>query len=285
MKTQKTQKTQNRIQKFFATVAFVLIGLVVITATSKAQTVPESRAESRAYALEQVAGSHLTVFGEAMIWNANSITEVDFHPVDGTTVEAAVAAINANSFKFKVSNKSKPLYAWAELHNASGTALFHGYVELSIGPKGEIVYNTVNLKTNLSYTGPRASLVKTVNRGKTSLFNITGSVGVRLDDFQAFNDTGMAANTTMYVGAVGYVGNGHEAPVVSFKLSSPRPVCFSSGIYSTVDYSLIESPITGSFFLKGYAKESVNLIPGQWSTPVILPAGEYFFFPNTSIYE
>lgn len=342
----KTNNTQNRIQKCLAFATFVLAGLVAITATSKAQTAPSSvfppeslpiasRGEIRTRAIEQVAGSRLSIFGETIMWNSNSTTDGYFHPEKGTNVDEALRIINKTIFDFVVTDKSKQLGVWGELHNSIGMALFYGYKPVSVSQNGRLLYDVFNLEMNpqmpiyvgegveratiktdegwldvsawngyiffpLDYTGKEGMLVLQYTDGNLSqeigyslrsgsklpLYNVTGSIGVRLPDFQYITDSGLTANSEIYIDGTGYVGDGHQPPVVSFKLTSNRGVRFYSAIYTTVDYSLIENPVVGWYYKKGdKTKNPVNLYSTEWSTPVTLPPGEYFFYPETGLYE
>lgn len=346
-----------KVQKILNIIAAIVLALVVITATSSAQTpvtttpvtsptiaTPPpaslpigSKAMLRAYAFEQVAGSFITIWGEAMMWNTASVTNVYFHPEVAPSLDEAMQAIVLTHFSFKVSEKTKPLSVYSELHNKDGMALFSGNADASVSDSGQIVCPSgVKMKMNAfvpiyvgenisgasvrmddgnresiaswngyvffneDYTEKDGLLLLEYSDGNTSQqigyslrtslqvpsFNVSGNVGAYVQDFQSFLDEGMLANSTMYVGINGFVGDEHEAPVASVTITSTRPVRFYCGIYQAGTNTLLENPLRGWIYKKDSDSESsISLLPGQWSGAMTLEPGQYFFYPETSLFE
>lgn len=116
-----------------------------------------SKGMLRAYALEQVCGSQMSIWSESVIWDSASITSVYFHPETPPTIDEAIAKLNSSIFQFKVADKSKPLNVWGTLHNSEGMTLFFGYCPANISAQGSIICDELVMKLNGNvpvYVGP-----------------------------------------------------------------------------------------------------------------------------------
>ncbi len=320
----------------------VSTGPVPVTPPTIATPPPESlpigsKAMLRAYAFEQVCGSSISIWSEATMWSSNSVTNVYFHPEVAPSLDDAMQAIMFNQFRFKVSDKTKPLNIYAELHNKDGTALFSGNVNASISESGQILCSTgVKMKLDSFvpiYVGPNVSgasirlnngewdsltvwngylyfrsdyteqdgtLILNYNEGNTfqqipyslrtgdqvPLVAVSGNVDAYVQDFQSFLDKGMLASATLYANVNGFVGDDHEAPVVSINITSTRSVKFYCTIRQAGTNTVLERPQYGWLYKKGSDSEMpVSLLPGQWSQAMTLDPGEWFFYPETSLFE
>jgi hypothetical protein len=307
-------------------------------ATPPPETLPiGSKAMLRAYAFEQVCGSSISIWSEEMMWSSDSVTNVYFHPEVAPSLDDAMQAIMFNHFNFKVSDKTKPLSVYAELHNKDGMALFSGNVNASISNSGQILCPTgVKMKMNpfvvievgenvqgasirlnngewdsltvwngylyfrSDYTEQDGTLILNYNDGNTfqqipyslragdqvPLVAVSGNVDAYVQDFQSFIDNGMIASAILYANVNGFVGDDHEAPVASITITSTRPVKFYCVIRQAGTNTVLERPQYGWLYKKGSSSEMpVSLLPGQWSQAMTLDPGEWFFYPETSLFD
>jgi hypothetical protein len=333
----------------------VLFGLVAITATSSAQTPvtptttqtiatppPASlpvgnMAMLRAYALERVAGSSISIWGEAMMEGSNSVTNIYFHPEVSPPLDDAMKAIASSHFSFKVSDKTKPLNVFAELHDKNGMSLFYGNINASISNAGQIVcpagvkmkmnsYLPIYVGENIlgasvlmgdgnrqslnvwngyvffneGYAGKDGMLVLEYSDGNISqqigyalhtgvqvpLFAVLGNINAYVQDFKSYHDKGMLPSGIMYVHLNGLVGSDHEAPVASITITSARFVKFSCVIHDSISQTIVEYPANGWFYKKDGDTETPVVLPlAGWSEEIKLEPGQYFFYPETNLFE
>jgi len=115
----------------------------------------------------------------------------------------------------------------------------------------------------------------------------SGLVSMKLRDHQSFKDEGMESNAILYVGLEGYVGDGHEAPVASIKITSTRTVMFACSILDTRVKGGVEIyPSSGCVFKKGSgSKTQIYLTPRQWSEGIELEPGQWYFYSKSGLYE
>ena len=73
------------------------------------------------------------------MWSSDSVTSVYFHPEVAPSLYEALDALMFNNFHFKVSDKTKPLYVYASLHNKDGMSLFYGNANASRSENGLLV--------------------------------------------------------------------------------------------------------------------------------------------------
>jgi hypothetical protein len=294
----------------------------------------------RAYAVEQVAGSDMSIWSEAIMWSSNSVTNVYFHPEVAPTIDEATQALSLNWFNFKVSDKTKPLYVYAGLHNKDGIGLFSGDATASRSESGSIVCpsgikmrmnsfvpiyvgeNVSGAETrmengrreflsvwngyvffNEDYTDEDGLLVLEWNDGssmqeigyslRTSyqvpLYKVSGTVGAYLGDYYSFIADDTQPGTTYVNLGNCQVGGDHEAPVASINITSstPRTVKFLCKIWD--GSTLVEQPGSGWIYKKGSDMEMpvslAPVAPGEWSAPITLGPGEWFFYPETELFE
>lgn len=119
---------------------------------------------------------------------------------------------------------------------------------------------------------------------RITLTSVSGMVNNYVQDYQFVNDDGLASNAILFVKAYGSVGDDHEAPVVCVKITSARSVKFSGAIYDMYTNDVIENPIGGGLIVNDTETE-VSLTPGQWSAPMMLQPGTYYFYLKTGLYD
>ena len=294
----------------------------------------------KAYAEEQVAGSDMSIWSEAIMWSSNSVTNVYFHPEVAPSVDEAIQALSFKWFNFKVSDKTKPLYVYAELHNKDGMGLFSGDATASRSESGSIVcpsgikmrmnsFVPIYVGENVSgasirmdngnresvsvwngyvffnegYTDKDGMLVLEYNDGNTSqqigyslhtcqqvpLYKVSGTVGVNLGDHYSFTADDTQTGIVYVNMGNCQVGGGHEAPVASINIKGGRShqVKFLCKIWD--NSTLVEQPGSGWIFKKGSDVEipvSLDMVaPGEWSAPITLEPGEWFFYLETELFE
>ncbi|MEI7513288.1 MAG: hypothetical protein WCJ74_01565 [bacterium] len=299
-----------------------------------------SKGMLRAYALEQVAGSDMSIWSEAIMWSSDSVTNVYFHPEVAPSVDEAIQALSFNWFNFKVSDKTKPLYVYASLHNKDGMSLFYGNVNASRSENGLLVcpggvemkmgswtpiYVGENVKgasirldngdrVSLNvwngyvffqgdYTDKDGMIVLDFDDGSSMqqigyslrtclqvpLYKVSGTVGAYLGDYYSFIVDDTQPGTTYVNLGNCQVGGDHEAPVASINITSstPRTVKFFCQIWD--NSTLVEQPGSGWIFKKGSDTEMpvslAPVAPGEWSAPITLEPGEWFFYMDTELFE
>jgi len=341
----KTQKILNGLAiALFAFVAITFASAAPITPPTIATPPPEelpigSKAMLRAYAMEQVAGSDMSIWNQYIMWSSASVTNIYFHPEVAPTVDEALQALQSAYFSFKVTDKTKPLSVYAELHNSIGMNLFYGAVyDATVSDAGKIqcpkgirlkmnqylpIYVGENVSGasiriengnwdslnvwngyvffNADYTEKDGMLILDYNDGneykqvgyslrtgsRIPLFTVSGTVDTYIDDFYSFYADDSQPGTVYVNLGKSIVGDGHEAPVASINITSstPRTVKFLCRIYNTKGI-LVEQPVYGWLFKKGSDTEQpISLLPGQWSGTTTLEAGQWFFYPETSLFE
>jgi hypothetical protein len=117
------------------------------------------------------------------------------------------------------------------------------------------------------------------------LTTVSGTVNNYVQDYQTLSDEGMSSGTALTVGAYGYVGDDHEAPVVCVKITSARPVKFGGVIYDAYSNNTLENPLAGGLIMTDGTETSIVLTAGQWSAPTMLQPGTYYFYLKTGLYD
>lgn len=117
------------------------------------------------------------------------------------------------------------------------------------------------------------------------LTSVSGTISNWVQDFQTINDDGMVSGATLNVGAYGYVGDGHEAPVVCVKITSARTVKFGGTIYDVYTNNILENPLAGGLIMPNNTENPIALTAGQWSTGMLLQPGTYYFYLKTDFFD
>ena len=132
-----------------------------------------NKAMLRAYALEQVAGSNLGIWGESIMQSSDSVTNIYFHPETAPLVDEAIQKLSFTNLHFRVTDKTKPLSVWGSLHNSEGMSLFYGYTGASVSTQGAIVCPgglTMKMESYIPiYVGPNVASAEIRGNGWTNI--------------------------------------------------------------------------------------------------------------------
>ena len=164
--------------------------IVVISGTSFSQSIPTSGttettqiamppdsleigslAELRAWAVRQVAGGDIQIWGPAIMWDTKSINYFDFHPEGSTSVDEVLFALHEQMFRVRVTDRTASLTANGNLHNENYMALFSGSAPAIVSPFGKIVCKGIDLNMLVDFVpiyvgeGVQSAYVKTDRGG------------------------------------------------------------------------------------------------------------------------